>query len=129
MKTSFPCAACEKPVTYSASKCPACGHVITDSDIEARRDASKSGAGWLLGCIGVLACMALAVYVVANAGPDEEERGASDREFAEQYELKERNARYACHEMSVAAACDQVEENAELARYYRQRADEADGRQ
>jgi hypothetical protein len=77
------------------------------------------------GCVGVPAVIAFGVYVIAMAGPSKEERRASDSKVAAEYELKERNARYACSEWGNAKACDEIDNHAQLARYYRQRASEA----
>jgi hypothetical protein len=109
-------------ITYSASKCPHCGHAVTSSDIQARAGGDPFDSNVLLGCIAIPALIALAVYMVASAGPSAEERRVSDAKFAEEYELKEKNARFACSEWGLAKACDEVEGHAELARYYRQRA-------
>lgn len=129
MTTSFPCSACGRPVKYSASKCPHCGHTVTRDDIAARASGSEFDGKALLGCVGVPALIAFAAYMIATAGPSDAERRASDLKFAEEYELKERNARFACFEHGVATACDEIDDHAELARYYRQRVNEADARQ
>ncbi len=122
MTTTFPCSSCGKMITYSASKCPHCGHAVTPADIQARAGGNPFDATALFGCIGVPALIAVAVYMVATAGPSAEERRASNTKFAEQYELKEKNARFACSEWAMAKACDEIEGHAELARYYRQQA-------
>jgi predicted RNA-binding Zn-ribbon protein involved in translation (DUF1610 family) len=124
----FPCSACRKPIKYSASKCPYCGHVVSSVNIAARPSGSDFDGKALMGCIGVPALIAFGVYIVISAGPNEEERRASDFTFAQEYEFKERNARFACSEKGVATACGEIEANAELARYYRQRVSEADNR-
>lgn len=126
MTTNFPCSACGEPIKYSASRCPHCGIGVTSGDIAARRGGSDFDRQALLGCIGVSAILGFAAYMIASAGPSETERGASDLKFAEEYELKERNARLACYDWNVAEACDEIDRNAELARYYRQRVEEND---
>jgi len=76
------------------------------------------------GCVGVPALIAFAIYMIATAGPSKDERQALDSKFAAEYELKERNARYACSEWANAKACDEIADHAQLARYYRERASE-----
>ncbi len=125
---SFPCSACGKQIKYSLSKCQHCGHIVTSADIEARRRPSEFDGKTLLGCIGVPVLIAFAAYVIATAGPSDGERRASDLKFAEEYELKERNARFACSEYGLAKACEEIDDHAELARYYRQSVNEADNR-
>lgn len=66
--------------------------------------------------------------MVATAGPSEEARRASDLKLAKKYELQERNARFGCYERRLPKACDEIDDNAELARQYRQRVNEADNR-
>lgn len=125
MTSSFPCSACGMPIKYSASKCPHCGQTVTKEEIAVRSRGSEFDSNALLGCFGFTALMAFAVYVVASTGQSEAERLAADLKFAEEYELKERNARFACFEHGVTSACDKIDEHAELARYYRRRVDEA----
>ncbi len=78
-----------------------------------------------MGCIGVPALIAFAVYIIATSGPNAEERRGSDLKFAEKYELEEKNARFACYNLNLAKACNEIDKNAELARYYRQRVEAA----
>lgn len=124
--TEFPCAACAKPIKFSASKCPHCGHKVSQADIDARRGGSEFDGKALLGCIGVPVLIAFAAYMIVTSGPSAEERRASNVKFAEEYELKEQNARFACDQWGLAKACAEIDSNAELARYYRQQVKEAD---
>lgn len=79
--TDFPCAACGKPIKYSASKCPHCEHKVTPADIQARSGGNDSNASALLGCIGVPALIAFAIYVVIDIS------GSSDGQPKETYRL------------------------------------------
>ncbi|MCP5390974.1 MAG: hypothetical protein H6920_05040 [Sphingomonadaceae bacterium] len=81
MTTEFPCAACAKPIKFSASKCPHCDHKVSQADIDARRGGSESDGEALLGCIGVPALIAFAAYMIFAAGPSE--RGAAARQSVE----------------------------------------------
>ena len=91
----------------------------------AKRTEPVSDATAILGgCVGVPAVIAFAIYMIATAGPSKEERRASDSKFAAEYELKERNARYACSEWGNAKACEEIDDHAQLARHYRERASE-----
>lgn len=81
MTTDFPCASCAKPIKFSASKCPHCGHKVTQADIEARRGGTEFDGKALLGCIGVPALIAFVAYMILTAGPSE--RGNAARQSVE----------------------------------------------
>ena len=67
--TEFPCASCAKPIKFSASKCPHCGHKVSQADVDARRGGSEFDGKALLGCIGVPALIAFAAYMIWTAEP------------------------------------------------------------
>lgn len=84
--TEFPCASCAKPIKFSASKCPHCGHKVSQADIEARRGGSEIDGKALLGCIGVPALIAIAAYMIWPSEPSGG-HGSNGGQQAETYRL------------------------------------------
>lgn len=84
MNLQFPCAGCQTPIQYSASKCAKCGRKVSEEDIKERSKTSQTsmdGQSWL-GCAALIGAISVFAYLIFSQNPEDKERFRRSIEMA-----------------------------------------------